>query len=256
VNGMRNVEATAGIGLVRRLFRSGLPCLLVAAIVAFPAAAGQFSVSPVRLYMVPKDRAIAVTISNEGDEPLIMQADLYLWKQKPDGEDDLTLTEDLFLSPPIIKLAPKARQVVRLAMVRPSQPSQQLTYRMIVREIPEARTDATLQVQVAMAFSLPVFITPPSAKYKLGCAAERAADAIRAICENTGTAYARPTEFVLSNPAGAELASSDSGGYILPAVKRGFDLKRVLGGIPGGNAKLTVRLDDGSAQTFDVKLAD
>ena len=88
--------------------------LLVAMLLAAPAWAGQFSVTPVRIFMATKDRAVAVTITNEGDEQLVMQADLYLWKQKPDGQDDLTLTEDMFLSPPIIKLAPRARQVVRL----------------------------------------------------------------------------------------------------------------------------------------------
>ena len=128
------------------------------------AGAGVFSVTPVRIYMTPKDRAIAVTITNEGDEELVMQADLFLWKQKPGGQEDLTLTEDMFLSPPIIKLAPKSRQVVRLARLSNARPTEQLTYRMIVREIPEARpAKQDLQVQIALAFSLPVFITPPGA---------------------------------------------------------------------------------------------
>ena len=88
---------------------------IVAAACAVPAWSGTFSVTPVRLYFKPQDRAIAVTITNDGDEELIMQADIYAWKQKPNGEDDLVLTEDLILSPPIVKVAPKSRQVVRLA---------------------------------------------------------------------------------------------------------------------------------------------
>jgi len=219
--------------------------------------AGPFSVTPVRIYMTPKDKAVAVTIINEGDKELVMQADLYTWKQKPDGEDDLQLTEDLLLSPPIIKLAGKARQVVRLARLHPAMLDQQQTYRMIVREIPEAAPNkGTLQLQIAIAFSMPVFITPPSAKYKLDCTIGKvAADTVRATCENTGNAYAQPIDFTLSGPDNEKLASRTTGGYILPTIKRSFDIKSENNkAIPGGKAKLTVKLDDGSIQAYDVKL--
>lgn len=231
---------------------------LLAAALAVPAGAGQFSVTPVRIFMAPKDRAAAVTVTNEGDEELVMQADVYVWKQKPGGEDELTLSEDLFLSPPIIKLAPRSRQVVRLAMVRPPKTGPQLTYRMIVREIPEARPARKgVELRVALAFSLPVFITPPGAKRQLQCTVDRvAASIVKAVCENTGTAYAQPREFVLSSEQGVKLASRDSGGYILPDIERSFELKRAEGRIPGGKARLAVMLDDGSTQTYDVTIAD
>jgi len=41
-----------------------------------PAVAGVFSVTPVRIYMTPRDRAVAVTITNQGDSPIVLQADL------------------------------------------------------------------------------------------------------------------------------------------------------------------------------------
>lgn len=232
--------------------------VLALSAIAFPAVAGQFAVSPVRIYMEPRDRATAITLTNEGDEELVLQADVFLWKQKPDGEDDLTLTEDVFLSPPIIKLAPKARQVVRLAMLKPPKSGPQLTYRMIVREVPVAKpADKSVQVQIALAFSLPVFITPPNAKRELGCVVERvAADTARAVCENTGTAYAHPREFVLTGAKDEKLASRDSGGYILPGIKRSFELKRSDGNIPGGKAKLATRFDDGQSQTYDVNVSN
>ena len=181
-----------------------LPWLIVAGSLATAANAGQFSVSPVRIYMGPQDRATAITVVNEGNEELVMQADVFAWKQKPGGEDDLELSEDLFLAPPIIKLAPNARQVVRLAMVKPSRSHEQVTYRMIVREVTEARPrEKGVDVSIALAFSLPVFITPPGAKSALGCTGRRsAADAIRVECENTGTAYANPRGFVLENATG------------------------------------------------------
>lgn len=246
----------AGNQMKNILAKAVLPLMIIC--LTTSVFASPFTITPVRIYMTPRDRAVAVTITNEGDSELVMQADVYAWKQKPDGEDDLVLTQDMLLSPPIIKLAGKSRQVVRLARLIPAPKDRQLTYRLKVREIPEANPSKTnVQLQIAIAFSLPVFITPPSAKSNLNCTADRiAADTVRATCENTGNAYAQPLDFSLSSPDGSQLASRDKGGYILPTIKRSFDIKSEgHKPIPGGKAKLTVRMDDGSKQTFDVMLA-
>jgi fimbrial chaperone protein len=218
-----------------------------------PVNAGVFSVTPVRIYMTPKDRAVAVTITNEGDEELVMQADLYLWKQKPDGEDELTLTEDLFLSPPIIKMAPKSRQVVRLARLNAIKSTDQLSYRVIVREIPEAKpAKEDLQLQIALAFSMPIFITPPNATPKLDCTVEKAApDSFKAICENTGNAYSHPTQLVLKNSDGVKIASDEAGAYLLPGTKRSFELKST-DAVVDDNIKLTVTFDDATTRDFNL----
>ena len=229
----------------------GLLCIVLSEQVK----AGQFSVTPVRMYMEPKDRAIAVTVTNQGDEQLVMQADLYEWKQKPGGEDELTLTDEIFLSPPILKMAPKSRQVVRLARVsRPQQTDREITYRMLVREIPEARPpSAGSEVQIALAFSLPVFITPKNAKPILDCSAARlAANTVQVNCTNSGNAHTHPVSFLLSTMAGSKLAEQGTGGYILPDIRRSFELKRVDGDVPSGKARLAVGLANGTTQNFDV----
>ena len=241
---------------MHKLLATTLLALLSAAL-ALPAWAAPFAVNPVRIYMTPRDKAVAVTITNEGEEELVMQADLYRWTQTPEGEDVLEPTEEVFLTPPIIKLAGKSRQVVRLARLRPMKEAEQRTYRLIVREIPEAKPQEGLRVQIALAFSLPVFITPPKAKYQLDCSAERTApDTLRASCSNSGTAYAQLINLVLTGPAGEQLASRDTGGYILPGVKRSFELKSAGGAIPAGKGQLAVKLDDGSQQTFDITLGE
>jgi fimbrial chaperone protein len=186
----------------------------------------------------------------------VLQADIYAWKQDADGKDELTLSEDLFLSPPIIKLAPKSHQVVRLALLNASAQDRQRTFRMIVREIPEARfPKKDLHLQIAFAFSMPVFITPSGAKAKLDCTVKRvAADTVKAICENTGNAFSYPTAFLLTNNTADMIVSRDSGGYILPEIKRSFDLKRTAGNIPAGKATLAVSLSDGTNQTYEVNI--
>lgn len=234
-----------------------LPAALLAAACTLPVSAAQFTITPVRIFMTPKDRAVAVTVTNDSDEEVVMQADLYSWKQKADGSDDLALTEDLILTPPILKLAPRARQVVRLARLTPPPAGVQQTYRLIMREVPEARGSAQIQLQVALAFSLPVFISPPDVKRDLKCGVERAApEQVRAVCSNAGTAYTQIRSLELLDEKGARIAARDTGGYLLPTVKRTFDIKRADGKIPAGKVRLQVALDDGTAQSFDATLPE
>jgi fimbrial chaperone protein len=237
-----------------------LTAAALAALASVSAQAGTFSVSPVRIFMDARERATGITIINEGETDLVMQAELFEWKQKPDGSDDLQPTQDLVLAPPILKLAKGQQQVVRLANLRPPAPGEQLTYRMIVREVPEALqpTQPGVQIQVALAFSLPVFITPPGARRALSCTAVRASPtAVRATCENQGRAYAQPAVITLTTPSGNTLLANDiKGGYVLPNVKRTFDLSTDGTRIPGGAVKLQVTQDDGSKQSFDVQLAE
>lgn len=217
--------------------------------------AGAFSVTPVRIYMKPGDRAVALTIVNEGATPVALQADMHNWAQTADGTDEIDLTEDMIVSPPIIKLAPKARQVVRLALLRPADASRQLTYRLIVREVPEATAtpDQTLQVPIALALSMPVFITPRHAARVVDCAVSRAdTQTLEARCGNTGTAYAQLRE-ILFRRGDETLARFEGGTYILPGANRVLVAKGEQAIAPGP-AQMEVRFDDGKTQRFDVTL--
>ncbi len=228
--------------------------LLLALFMPWAAAnAGVFSVTPVRLYMTPRDRAIAVTLTNEADTAVVLQADINTWRQKPDGTDELVLTEDLILAPPIIKLAPKARQVVRLALLKPADASQQLTYRMIIREVPEALPDTGIQVPIALALSMPVFITPPAAKRQVACTTSRAdAKALSLRCSNTGTAYAQIREAAVMRGDQA-LARFEGGSYILPGASKTVSLKGE-NAVPAGAAQLVITFDDGQNLTTSITL--
>lgn len=233
-----------------RWTRGALALLALAA--ANCAYAGVFSVTPVRIYMTPKDRAVAVTITNEADEPVVLQADVYEWKQTAEGEDQLVPSEDLILAPPIIKLAAKARQVVRLARLQPPDASRQLTYRLILRELPEAGPSKGVNVPIALALSMPVFITPPAAKHRTSCTADRdERGALGVTCSNTGTAYAQVREVAVRQQAGQTVARFEGGAYILPGARKRLQLKNGSS-LPVGALQLVVTFDDGDKRTFDV----
>jgi len=228
-----------------------------AALLAMGASAGEFSVSPVRIFMKANERAVAITVVNEGSEELVMQSEIFSWQQKPGGEDTLNPTEDLVLSPPIVKLAPKARQVLRLARVGGPPAGQEQSYRMIVREVPEARqTGKEAKVQMALAFSLPIFITPNGAKRNVECDVQRAsAQAVKVNCKNTGNAYAQLRGITLTSASGATLATRDFVGYLLPDVQRTIEVQG-QNAIPAGRVKVQVGYDDASTQSFDGTLAE
>ena len=234
-------------------FASSVALLLLELVAILPltAVAGAFSVSPVRIFMLPRERAVAVVVVNEGDTEVVLQADLNAWTQKPDGTDELNPTDDMVLSPPIIRLAPNSRQVVRLALLKPADATRQLTYRMIMREVPEAvaMIARTVQLPVSLALSMPVFITPPPAKRIMDCVT---APNLTVICANSGTAYAQVREIVLKRGT-VTLARFEGGTYILPGAQKVISLK----GEPAkslGAAQMSVSFDDGKTQIFDVTL--
>ncbi|MDB5966765.1 MAG: molecular chaperone [Polaromonas sp.] len=232
------------------LLLAGLLTLVPAA-----AVAGVFSVTPVRIYMKPRDRAVAVTIVNEGDSEVVLQADLNAWSQTPDGADVQVPTEDLILSPPIIRLAPNARQVVRLALLKPADASRQLIYRMIMREVPEAvaSRDKTIQVPIALALSMPVFVTPPPAKYEVSCEASRSsAQLVSVTCLNSGSAYAQVREIVIKRGS-QTMARFEGGTYVLPGARQIMSVRSDQP-ITAGPLQMNVSFDDGKSQSFEAAL--
>lgn len=240
--------------VVRRV--SGAVLAAMAVLAGGTATAGMFSVTPVRIYMTARDRAVAVTIVNDGDADVVLQADLNSWSQAPDGTDQLTPTEDLILAPPIIKIPPKARQVVRLALLTPPDLSRQLTYRMVIREVPEAVQQSQtegLRTPIALALSLPVFITPPAAKRQVECTPVRGEGNAPALnCKNNGNAYAQVREAQLVRED-RPLARFEGGTYILPGATKVIAL-RSDAAVPAGQATLSLTFDDGQRSTSTVAL--
>lgn len=232
-----------------------LPLLaLIASSLVSHAWAGSFSVTPVRVFMTPKDRAMAITLVNEGDTEIALQADIHSWAQKTDGSDQLDLTDELILSPPIIKLPARGRQVVRLALLRAPDPSRQLTYRMIIKEVPEvtAPKDRVIQVPIALALSMPVFITPPVAKRDVQCQVGAAEGSLQVSCGNQGTAYAQIREISVKQGQ-SQLAKFEGGTYILPGAKKNIAIKPVIP-VVSGEAELKLVFDDGAELVSKTRL--
>jgi fimbrial chaperone protein len=247
----------------------------VLALAVSTAHAGNFSVSPVRVYVAHNERAASLTIVNTGDTELAIDTELFDWKQKPGGAFDLKPTDDLIVAPPQMRIPAKGRQVIRVARVLASSQQEQKTYRILVRELPQAARQQTgYGVQLSVHFSIPIFFTPRGFKPALTCAlgAASAAPVSNAIplsedggkpqgppvasvrCENGGNAHALVASVALLNSAGEKVAAGRLSGYVLPTSDNVWAIfpAQAEGSLGAGRYTLLVTHDDGTEQKTDV----
>ena len=235
--------------ILQKLFLLGI------ALFSYSSFAGSFSVTPVRIFFTPKDRAVAITLSNDGDTEIALQADINAWSQDSKGNDQLELTEDLILAPPSLKIPPNSKQVVRLALVTPRDASNQMIYRLVVREIPEvaAAKAGTIELPVSLVMSMPVFVTPANAKNNVECISDTSNTVkISVTCSNKGNAYAQLRNISLKRGE-TVFAVLEGANYLLPGATKQFVLSPEKGqNITPGELELSVQFDDGKSQTYSA----
>jgi fimbrial chaperone protein len=236
--------------------RAGVLACVVALCAGFaaPADAGVFTVVPTRVYFGARDRAQAITLTNDGDTAIALQTEIYAWTLRADGTDQLTPTDDLIMAPPLVRIPAKSQQVLRLALLRAIDPQRQLSYRLIVREIPEMAPPAGqgMTVPVALAITLPVFVTPAVANWEVECSAVRGGDRVQVRCGNKGNSFVLVRRAELKR-GDVTLGRFEGGAYLLPGSDRPLDI--VLPSTPGaGPSALTLTYEQGKQETLDLAI--
>ena len=75
------------------------------------------------------------------------------------GEERLTPTRDLLVSPAVFTLPQNGSQLVRVALRgAPADPTRELSYRLILQEVPQPANPDFSGLQVALRLSIPVFV--------------------------------------------------------------------------------------------------
>jgi fimbrial chaperone protein len=192
-----------------------------------PTFAGSFSISPLRVELSAQSATAALTIRNEEDAPALVQVETLLWSQSA-GEDKLEPTRDLLVSPTVFTLPPRGSQLVRVALRGNTDSARELSYRLILQEVPpEASPDFT-GLRVALRLSLPVFVAPTTpAKPDLAWSATYdATGAVVVRADNNGGAHARVLSFTLTPERGTGAVLQDSvATYVLPGQYRTWTLQ-------------------------------
>ena len=142
---------------MRSLILSLLASAAVLGLPSMPAHAGNFSISPIRLDLSATARSAAMTVRNDERETVV-QAEVMLWEQV-NGEDRLTPTRDLLVSPAVFTLPAKGSQLVRVALRNPpADTTRELSYRLILQEVPQRANPEFSGLQIALRLSVPVFV--------------------------------------------------------------------------------------------------
>jgi fimbrial chaperone protein len=147
------------------LLRSFLVALVAA--VAGPVFAADLSIMPVALHFDRQRDRTTVHVTNNGSEPVVLQAEAIAW-QREGGVDSDAPTADLIVNPPVFTIAPGRSQIVRVGLRRAQPAEHEATYRMVLREVPVPREpDASMvtgAVRVLVALRVPVYVAPAAVR--------------------------------------------------------------------------------------------
>jgi fimbrial chaperone protein len=186
---------------------------------AASAAASTFSIAPVRIELSQVKRTEVLTVRNEENSPVVLQATVHTWSQS-NGQDQLTDTRDILSTPPVFTLTAKSEQIIRVAMRNAIDSKQERSYRLILQEVlPDAPPGFT-GLRVALKMSLPIFIAPANTTRSVVAWQARRTDAthVEIAAQNDGDAHLQVTDFTLESPGASPLRQSTSR-YVLPGSR-------------------------------------
>jgi len=216
------------------------------------AAATGLQVAPTSLSLAASQNADGIWLSNTGSGPLHAQVRVYAWTQEA-AADQLELSHGLAISPPMLELAPGARQLVRVIRVGAPPSGHEAAYRVIVDELPidepgkPAGADATTgdtaskgALKFVLRYSIPVFVAPSgdaAIAPQLGAALHQGGAKPVLEATNTGNMHAQLGNLVFVDASGkrSELVPGLLG-YVLPGQTMRWPIDAPAGVLaPGGS---------------------
>ncbi|MDG1903997.1 MAG: fimbria/pilus periplasmic chaperone [Arenicella sp.] len=186
------------------------------------ASAGTIGVSPVRVTLSDSQKTGSLSVRNDGAEPVTMQMEVLSWSQR-EGNAVFAATRELLANPPIFTIPAGSSQLVRVGLRRAPDAQRELTYRVILQELPPPPNPDLTGARMTLRISLPVFVSPEiEAKPVLLWQAVRTSQgALKISLSNNGNGHIQIKNFKLSLLDSAQpwvtLQSSD---YVLAGQSR------------------------------------
>jgi fimbrial chaperone protein len=206
-----------------------LLCVATCVAGAAPALASSFNISPIRVELASGRRTEALTLRNADEAPVVVQVHVVAWSQR-DGIDQFDATHEMLVTPPVLQLAGNGQQIVRVALRGQPDRSQELAYRVVFEEVPQAAPAGFTGLRVALRLSVPIFIAPSVGKAHADLSWELHPlpdGQLEVAATNHGSAHSQVTDFEVQS-SGAALRDM-TGKYVLP----GSRVSWVLKGEPG-----------------------
>lgn len=212
-------------GADKTLFR--LLFIAVCAAGVAPAFASSFNISPIRVELAGGRRTEALTLKNADDAPVVVQVHVVAWSQK-DGADQYDATREMLVTPPVLQVPGNGQQIVRVAVRGQPDRSQELAYRVIFEEVPQAAPPGFTGLRVALRISVPIFLAPAAGKAHADLSWELRSlpdGELEVAATNKGTLHCHVTDFEVQPPGSGEALHGMSGKYVLPGSRVSWLLK-------------------------------
>ncbi len=224
-------------------WRAALAALLAAPLMAAPinAGAAQLGISPVLLKLGPAADRSSMTVTNQGLEPVMIQAEVVHWRRLPVGTPSASgggapagvappagdASDDLIINPPMFRVMPGQTQVLRIGLRQGAPAHQESTYRVVLRELPSAEPTAAAggQVKVLMAVQVPVYVEPVKVVRQAHWQAQvDAGGRVQVQVRNDGNVHLRVNRLrVVQGGQGAVVQSPGVAGVLFPGEQRQFE---------------------------------
>lgn len=196
---------------------SALSCLAALALCSGYAAASGLQVAPVTLTLQHNQRAEGIWLSNSGDSPINAQVRVFHWSQSG-YNDQLSSSQGLVISPPMLNIPPRGRQLIRVIRTGPPMKVED-AYRLSINELPPSTLKKN-SLQFVLHYSVPVFIQPPGATdtfAKLQWQVDRTSGRTWLQVNNQGDGHAQLSEVTLITATGSRKNITPGLlGYVLP----------------------------------------
>lgn len=186
---------------------------------------------PVQIYLSPKARSALLTLRNQTREEMRFQLSVFAWQQDPQGEMQLSPTEDIVFFPRLLILPAGAERKIRVGSVTPVAPTEK-TYRLMVEQLPpmkKADPEEGIQIRMLTHMGIPIFLLPakPVARAGLEALAVRAGRFSFQV-KNEGNAHFMVQKIVVRGYGAAKevlFAREIAGWYVLAGGLRVYELE-------------------------------
>lgn len=206
---------------------AGTLLTLLLSVLALNAHAGNsVLIWPIDPKISHNDKAAELWLENRGGSTTLMQVRVFSWQQI-NGQEQYQTQQQVVASPPVVRIEPGKRQMVRLIKQTPPAADQEAAYRVVLDEIPtpQAPGDNQAGVTLQMRYSVPLFVygnglDPATARPELSWKLVNHEGKQALQITNRGNAHARLSNVTL----GGRALSNSLFGYVLAHASFTFPL--------------------------------
>jgi fimbrial chaperone protein len=212
------------------------------------SAPGAILIWPVDPAIDADSRAAALWLENPGTAPIALQVRIYAWTQE-DGKNLYAAQDAVLGTPPIVRIAPGERQLVRLTRMSTPAAGTETPYRIVIDELPApapaptggdpgdraTREEAAPGAAIAfrMRYSLPLFSYGPGAARPAPPVPEQPGRASHVATAGAPSPAPELRWRLVGNDAGAMLEIANSGALHARLTAVGFSGAPPAPGEPG-----------------------